>query len=135
MNIDLKFYYQLMLRRLPVMTVIFTLCAGLGVALAMTLPPKYEADAKLLVERAQIPGGLAESTVQIEANQQLQVIQQRLLTRANLVDVANKYRVFRGETGLSPDDVVDRMRDQTDIRLLTGRDRATFMEISFTSGS
>ena len=48
MSADLKFYYQLMMRRLPVMTVIFTLCAGLGVALAMTLPPKYKADAKLL---------------------------------------------------------------------------------------
>ena len=135
MSADLKFYYQLMMRRLPVMTVIFTLCAGLGVALAMTLPPKYKADAKLLVESGPISErtGNRNDPFDTEANKKLQVIQQRLLTRANLVDIANKYRVFAGDDDLEPDDIVDRMREQTRIKLLSGRNRATFMEISFVS--
>ena len=87
----------------------------------------------LVVEGAQISDTFAESTVQVEATQQLEVIQQRLMTRANLVDISNKFRVFRGEGSMSPDDIVDRMRDQTEISISAGRDRATFMTISFTS--
>lgn len=136
MSIDLKFYYQLVIRRLPVMAVIFTLCAGLGVALAMTLPPRYTADAKLVVESAQIEANDNNNSRRdndTEASQHLQIIRQRLSTRANMVDIANKFRVFRGEGNLSPDEVVERMRDQTDIKISAGRNRATLMEISFTS--
>ncbi|NNE80990.1 MAG: lipopolysaccharide biosynthesis [Silicimonas sp.] len=135
MSNDLAFYYRLLLRRLPVMIVIVTLCAGIGIAVALTLPPKYSADATLLVEGAQIPDELAASTVRTEAKEQLQIIQQRLMTRTNLVDIANKFRVFAGESGLTPDDVVERMREQTSIRLTAGRDGATFMSIAFSSGN
>lgn len=133
MNFDLKFYYQLVIRRLPVMAVIFTLCAGIGVALAMTMPPKYTADARLVVEGAQIATNTRRPQDDTEASQHLQIIQQRLMTRANLVDIANKFRVFRGEGNLSPDEVVERMRDQSEIKISAGRNRATFMSIAFTS--
>ena len=133
MNFDLKFYAQLVIRRLPVMAVIFTLCAGVGVALAMTMPPKYTADARLVVEGAQISASNARNNDDTEASQHLQIIRQRLMTRANLVDIANKFRVFRGEGNLSPGDVVDLMREQTNINISAGRNRATFMTISFTS--
>ena len=103
--------------------------------MALTLPSKYAADATLLVESAQIPGRLAESTVQNRAEEQLQIIQQRLMTRANLIDVANKFRVFPDRRKMSPDDIVKAMRSQTRIRTLGGRDRATVMTISFTSES
>ena len=135
MSSDIKFYYQLLIRRLPVMIVIFTLCAGVGVALALTMPPRFTADARLLVESAQIPGELAESTVQIEDSKQLQIIQQRLMTRSNLVDIANKFGVFRGEGNLTPDEIVEQMRELTDIRTSAGRDRASLMNISFTSSN
>ncbi|MCV6591875.1 MAG: lipopolysaccharide biosynthesis [Silicimonas sp.] len=135
MNFDLKFYFQLALRRLPVMAVIFSLCAGLGVALALTMPPRYTADAKLLVESAQISTEKPVRGAEDEASKQLQVIKTRLLTRANLVDVANKFKVFEGEGNLSPDEVVDMMRDQTYIGIEAGRKSATFMEIAFTSHS
>lgn len=133
MSFDLKFYTQLVIRRLPVMAVIFTLCAGVGVALAMTMPPKYTADARLVVEGAQISATNARNQDDTAASQHLQIIRQRLMTRANLVDIANKFRVFRGEGNLSPGEVVDRMREQTNINISAGRNRATFMTISFTS--
>ena len=135
MNFDLKFYYLLVWRRMPVMLVIFTLCAGIGVAMAMTLPPRFASNATLLVERARIPGELAESTVRIDANQQLQVIRQRLMTRANLLEVAEKYQVFASEPGMSADDIVQAMRSQTSIAQSGGRNQATIMVIGFESGT
>ena len=134
MNSDVKFYIALLLKRLPVMLVIFILCAGLGVGLAVTLPSRYAADARLLVESAQIPDELAASTVRTAAAEQLEIIEQRLMTRANLIDIANKFKVFPQGSAMTPDDVVTLMRELTEIEMTSGRDRATLMTISFRSG-
>lgn len=130
MNFDLNFYYQLFLRRLPVMIVIFALCAGIGVAMALTMPPRFEASAKLLVESAQIPGS---TTQQSDAPRQLEIIRQRLMTRSNLIDIANKYKVFSGEGPMTPDEIVTEMRDHSSVVLRTGRNLATSMSISFNA--
>lgn len=130
MNSDFKFYTQVFMQRLPVMAVIFLICAGIGIGLAMVIPPRYQADATLLVESAQIEG----ATVVTPAAEQLQITEQRLMTRANLIDIANQFNVFAGEARLSPDEVVERMRELTEISTRSGRDRATFMGISFTAG-
>ena len=127
MTFDLKFYWTLFLRRLPVMAALFLFCAGIGVALAVKLPTTYSATARMLVEAAQIsdlPG-----TIETNGAEQLEVIQQRLMTRANLIDIANRRDVFEGN--LSPDQVVNRMRDATNISRSSGRNRATLMTISF----
>ena len=49
MTPDIKFYFELLKKRLPIMVVIFTICAGLGVGMAVTMPPKYTADAAVNV--------------------------------------------------------------------------------------
>lgn len=134
MNTDIQFYLELLKKRLPVMVVIFTLCAGLGIGLAVTMPPKFKAEASLLVEGAQIPDELVISTVQTQAAEELLIIEQRLMTRDNLIDIASKFRVFAGESGMTPDDVVAEMRELTEVSLTTGRDEATIMRIAFTSG-
>ena len=129
MNSDLAFYFELLKKRIPAMSVIFVLCAAAGVALALTLPPRYAADAKLLVEGAKIDTERAQD--ETDASEQLQILEQRLMTRANLIDIARDFRVFADEPGLKPDEVVERMRAQTSINRSSGRDRATIMTISF----
>lgn len=131
MNSDIRFYWGLFLRRLPVMASIFVLCSAIGIGLALTLPSRFVASARLLVESAQIPDELAASTVRTAATEQLQIIEQRLLTRANLIDIANEFSVFGGAARMTPDQVVTTMRDLTSIDRSSGRDRATFMTISF----
>ena len=37
MNSDVRFYWSLLLRRLPVMSVIFGICAAIGLGLALTI--------------------------------------------------------------------------------------------------
>ena len=135
MNAEIKFYWELIKRRLPIMMVIFMLCAGVGVGLALTMPPKYRASAQLLVEGAQLPTDMIQSTVQSEASRELQSIRLRLMTRANLIDIASKFRVFVGEGTMSPDQVVQEMRDRTSFDIRGGGQNATILNISFTSGS
>ena len=135
MNLDLKFYWKLLLRRLPVMAVFVILCSGLGVVTAMKLPETWSAEARLLVEAPQIPDEMVRSTVQTDAIEQLDIIQQRLLTRANLIDIANRFRVFEDMRGMEPDTVLEQMRQATRVRRTAGRDQATLLSISFEARS
>ena len=51
--LDLRFYFALFLRRLPYFLILTVAGAALGVALALTLPPTFEAQARLVVESEQ----------------------------------------------------------------------------------
>jgi polysaccharide chain length determinant protein (PEP-CTERM system associated) len=132
MNLDLSFYWKLLLRRMPVMMLFILACSGLGVITAMKLPDTWSSSAKLLVERPQIT---QVETIETDAVEQLDVIQQKLTTRANLIDIANRFDVFENIRAMEPDEVVERMRSATDIRRSAGRNEATLMTISFEGRS
>lgn len=127
MTFDLRFYWTLFLRRLPLMAALFLLCAGIGVALAIKLPTTYSTTARLLVEGPQISG---LQNGQGNGAELLETIQQRLMTRANLIDIANEHNVF-DDADMEPDEVVAKMWAATDIDRSSGRNRATLMSVSF----
>ncbi len=131
MNLDLSYYVSVFLRRLHVFLIVAAGVTAAGVYVAMTLPPMYNAQARLLVESAQIPNELAASTVTTGAEEQLAVIEQLLMTRANLIDIANSLKVFGPPGQMSADAVVSRMRSQSTIER-RGRG-ATLLEIGFQS--
>ena len=131
MGIDFKFYLSLFMRRLHYFLIITGLVTAAGFVVAYTLPPVYRAEALLLVESAQISGELAASTVSAPAAEQLQIINQRLKTRANLLDVADRFDIYDAVARRNPDNVVDSMRDRTIITLPNRRDAASFVSVSF----
>jgi uncharacterized protein involved in exopolysaccharide biosynthesis len=138
---DFKFYLSLFLRRLPSFAVLVAIGAAIGLTLASVLPPVYIAQAKLLVESEQIPGNLAASTVQTQSTEQVQIIQQRILTRAALLELANRLQVYAPTAGrpvrvMSADDIVADMRMRTKIVTTGGPSRrgpaqATIITVSF----
>jgi polysaccharide chain length determinant protein (PEP-CTERM system associated) len=135
MNFDLTFYWALFLRRLPVMALFVLLCSGFGIVAALKLPETYRTSARLLVEAPQIPSSMVASTVQTDASEQLDIIEQKLLTRANLIDIANRFNVFPDIRRMEPDSVVSNMETATRIQRSSNRDAATLMTISFTAHS
>ncbi|MEP3638234.1 MAG: hypothetical protein ABJN14_13365 [Paracoccaceae bacterium] len=130
MNFDLRFYCSLFLRRLPVMTALLLICSGVGVVTALKLPPIYSTSARMLVEAPQIQ--IDSAAQNVEATEQLQVIEQQLLTRANLIDIAQKWRVFEDMQSMTPDAIASEMRSSTRIRRTSGRGEATLMTIQFS---
>jgi uncharacterized protein involved in exopolysaccharide biosynthesis len=133
MKSELRFYSSILLKRLPILVVVTAVATAMAAYIAITLPATYRAEALLLVESPQIPDDLAASTVGNNAPEQLDIIQQRLLTRANLLDIANDLDVFPNRQAMVPDDVVDQMRASTSFRSTFGRDRATTLTIAFTA--
>lgn len=107
---EFKFYLSLFMRRLPYFLICLALGSALGVSIASVLPPTYVATANLLMEAAQIPNNLATSTVITDPVEQIQVLKQRILTRANLLELANRLEVYRGSPEIPADQLVDDMR-------------------------
>jgi len=128
----LRFYWRLLLRRSPMIIALVALFGIVAVAYAINQPDRYEASARLLVEAPQIPDELAASTVNTGVAEEIQIIQQQVLSRANMIEIANKFGVFSG--GLSPDEVVSRMNAATGIRTRVRRDQANFVDITFSAG-
>lgn len=130
---DLRFYLKLLPRRLPIMILLFLSAAMAGIILSQRLPANYHTTATLLVEPPQIREERDTSNQQSPASEQLRLIEQRLLTRANLIDIANEVGVFPDQATMNPDEVVDAMRLATEIQLTIGRDQASLMRLGFTA--
>ncbi len=118
----MKYYLSLFLRRLHWVLLLVIIGSAAGLALAKLLPPTYAARAVLIVESEQIPGNLAETTVRTGAIEQLQIIQQRILARDRLLEMANQLQIYgpqRGSPGLrmSADDMLADLRQR--IRIVT----------------
>ena len=90
-----------------------------GVIAIMLLPPMYEARGKILIESQQIPEEWIQTTVNAYAEERIQTIGQRVLTRNRLLEVAEKYALFPKELGLSESERVERMRQAFDVDIIS----------------
>ena len=142
MNNAVRFYRTLIVRRLPAMLFLFLLCSALGIAAAVRLPTVYATSARLIVEAPQIPNNLASSTVQVSPSQEIELIRQQLMTRANLLEIADKFDVIEDPSAVFPDQIVAHMRDNTMIRGAggafagrRGRGQPTLLTVSFEARS
>ena len=137
-NLDLKFYWAVFLRRLPYFLVVTALLTAVAVTLAFVLPPKYLSQASMLVEPQQIPGELAESMVPINPFEQIQIIEQRLMTRANLLELAQKIGLDKAQPGLTAGEIVRDTRQsiefigfEPDVTKMRGVPVATIIGVAF----
>lgn len=130
MNADVRFYRDVILRRLPLLATITGVCSAAGVAAALLATPVYRAEALMVMESPQISTELAAATVTTAATEQLQIIQQRMMTRANLLDTANRFGLYR-DSGLDPSQIVADMRDRITVDIRDGRNEATTVGLAF----
>jgi polysaccharide chain length determinant protein (PEP-CTERM system associated) len=134
-NVDLKFYLSIFLRRLPYFIVIAAFLSAVGIAVASILPPVYRSTASILVEDPQIPDDLARSTVPINPIEQIQIIEQRLMTRANILSLADRFGIYADQPGIPASAIIADMRGRTQLVPVTARrgPGATIIEVSFAS--
>ena len=94
----------------------------LTVALAAALfwPPTYRSSATILIEEPDVPGDLVKSTVSAFADERLQVIQQRVMTTQNLINVIDKFQLYQDERRTQPiNQIVDDMREKINLELVS----------------
>src|SRR2546423_3678930 len=105
------YYWELLKRRIFYFAIPFVLVASGGVGLALLWPPTYLSEGKILVQSQQIPTELVRPTVTNAAQERIQVIQQRTMTRDNLIAIADKFRLYPDKRPLmSVTELVELMR-------------------------
>jgi polysaccharide biosynthesis transport protein len=133
MIFDLRFYLHMILRRLPTITAIVFATTTAGVFYAVSLPPVFRAEARLLIENAQIPDELAASTVRSTADEILLAIQQRILTRDNLLELAKRHDIFGQTQGLNAEEQLFQVGSRVAIYMPTMQGNTGVVTVSFAA--
>src|SRR5262245_45482879 len=110
-GLDPFYYYEILKKRKFYALIPFICVLAIGSAATMLWPPTYQSEGRILVETQQIPTDLVRPTVTITAQERIATIQQRVMTRDNLLKIADKYQMFADQGGkLSRTDMLDLMR-------------------------
>ncbi|HXM35212.1 MAG TPA: GNVR domain-containing protein [Pyrinomonadaceae bacterium] len=110
------FYWELIKRRWAYFIIPFVVIASAGVGVALLWPATYLSEGIILVQSQQIPTELVRPTVTSAAQERLQVIEQRTMSRDNLVAIIDKFQLFPDKrTLMSITELVALMKQQTKI--------------------
>jgi uncharacterized protein involved in exopolysaccharide biosynthesis len=116
---ELSDYIDAFRRRRPVILIVATVLFAVSLLAAMLWPPTYRSSATILIEEQAIPSELVRSTVTSYAAQRIHIISQRVMTRANLMQVVDKYNLYtdrrRKET---TEEILERMRKDISLQMI-----------------
>lgn len=94
---NLSEYLTAVRRRWPAMATTAGAIFVLAVLVAFLWPRTYTSTATILIEEQDIPPDLVRSTVTTYAWQRIQTINQRVMTRATLLNIIDKYDLYADE--------------------------------------
>jgi uncharacterized protein involved in exopolysaccharide biosynthesis len=131
----LEHYLAIAKRRVFYWLIPFVVIFVVGSAIVGLQRPIYQAEGKILVETQDIPSDLVKPTITDTANQRIQVIQQRIMTRDNLLEIVKKFGLFPAQQQwMSPSQILDLMKERTQLKLvdLTLPTQQSNLTIAFT---
>lgn len=107
-------------RRFLFFLIPFVLILVGSVIVGLILPPSYLSGGTILVETQQISPDLVESTLNTDPNQRIKAIEQRVMTRENLLKIIDKYNVYGNDRKvMTVSSLVDIMQENIQIAVIT----------------
>lgn len=108
---DIRDYLKIVKKRRKYLLIPFVVIALLSVILAVVLPSVFRSSATILIEEQEIPSELVKSTVTTFADQRIQIISQRIMSRANLSEIIKKYDLYADERKTETEEkILEKMR-------------------------
>ena len=109
------YIFALIKRRALYFLIPFILVFAIGAVVALAWPAKYLAEGKILVQSQEIPADLVRPTVVSLANERIQVIEQRIMTRDNLLAIAKKFQISKNswQSLISGTEIVDFVKERS----------------------
>ncbi|WBM35161.1 MULTISPECIES: GumC family protein [Pseudomonas] len=127
-ELSLRDYIAIIKDRALVLGVSAVVILAATVAVALMVPPIYQSTGTILVESQQISPELVSTNNTSFADERIEVIRQRVMTRENLLRIIDKYDLF-ADKRLGESDKIDQMRNAIVVETLTtfvrGRGEAT----------
>ena len=131
-------YLDMLRRRKRYIIIAFPLLLAISTAVTFLLPPIYQSEGVILIESQEIPQDLVRSTVTSYAEQQIQVIKQRILTTSRILETVDKYKVYQDERDTSTISLlVEKFRSSVNVEMINAnvidpiRGRAQRASIAF----
>jgi polysaccharide chain length determinant protein (PEP-CTERM system associated) len=98
----------------------FVVILGVCIAVAISLPPTYESSGTILVESQQISPDLVAANNNTFADERIEVIRQRVMTREHLEGIIDKYNLFASQSRqLSVTEKIEEMRNAIVVSLVS----------------
>ncbi len=92
---------------------------AISVIVALAWPPVYRSMSTILIEEQEVPSDLIRSTITSYATQRIQTINQRVMTRANLMAIIEKYDLYRNKRGKeTTEEILERMRKDVNVQMI-----------------
>lgn len=105
-------YAAIIKRRKWCMLAPFAVVFILVASIALLLPPTYRSSSTILIEQQDIPVDFVKATVSTYAEQQLQIINQRIMSSTRLLDIINRFGLYRDlRDKKATEEIVALMRD------------------------
>jgi uncharacterized protein involved in exopolysaccharide biosynthesis len=109
---DLSDYLDALRRRRRALALTAAILITISALVAYLLPPVYKSSATVLIEGQDIPSDLVRSIITTIAGERIQTISQRVMTRANLAGIIERYELYPSERRTDTmEEIVQRMRD------------------------
>jgi polysaccharide biosynthesis transport protein len=137
-GLDISDFLKIIKRRIKFLLVPFAITFILSLLLAVLLPPVYRSTATILIEEQEIPTELVRSTVTTFADQRIQIISQRIMTRSNLMGIIEKFDLYPKERKSKPEEtILEKMRKSITVEPISAdvidpRKGSTKATIAFT---
>ncbi|MCQ8129262.1 lipopolysaccharide biosynthesis protein [Methylomonas rivi] len=117
---DIKDYLKIVKKRRRFLIIPLAIILLLSIVLAVALPSVYRSTATILIEEQEIPSELVKSTVTTFADQRIQIISQRIMSRSNLVDIIKKYDLYASDRKSKTEEVIlEKMRDSIKVETIS----------------
>ena len=92
----------------------------IGLVVALVWPPTYRSSATILIKEQEIPTELVRSTVTSFASKQIKTISQRVMTRPNLMEIVEKYNLYKEDKKRkTADEILNKMRDDIGVEMIS----------------
>jgi uncharacterized protein involved in exopolysaccharide biosynthesis len=110
----------IMRRRKSQFWIAFGVLLLLSIIVTFSWPATYRSTATILITQEEIPSQLVPSTISGYAEQQIRLIEQRVMTSKNLLDIVDKFGLYKDKQDkLARSDLVDLVRDNVTLEMVS----------------
>ena len=122
-ELSLSDYFSIMRRRAVYLIAIFIVVLLTAIAVAFIIPPAYRAIGTIMVELPQILDGVVPKSNRNDLDERINVIKQRVMTRESLLQIINKYGLYRENSGnQTTTELIDKMRSRIAVESISSDD-------------
>jgi polysaccharide biosynthesis transport protein len=125
-------YWEILSRRRWYVTVPFVLSVVISVVLCFVLPKTYKSTTLIMVEQQKVPEAYVKSTVSSGIDEQLGNIKNQITRRSLLQSLIDDLGLYKNaERKMTPDEFVDKIRDNIDVKVEKGKKLINAFSISY----